>query len=51
MHLPAKREAQIAVHLAGLRQVRAALEAGQVDEARAYLIASVPFDKLRVTWR
>lgn len=31
MRLPAEREAQIGVHLAGLRRVREALEAGQVD--------------------
>ena len=41
MHLPAEREAQIAVHLDGLRRVRAALEAGQVDEARAYLLVNL----------
>lgn len=29
------------VHLAGLRRVRAALEAGQVDEARAYLLVNL----------
>ncbi len=34
MRLPAEREAQIGVHLAGLRCVREAVETGFVDEAR-----------------
>ncbi len=41
MRLPPKREARIDVHLAGLRRVREALEAGQVDEARAFLLVNL----------
>jgi len=41
MRLPRGREAQIGVHLAGLRRVREALEAGQVDAARAFLLVNL----------
>jgi len=40
MGLPARREAQIALHLASLRRVREALDAGQVDDARAFLLVN-----------
>jgi len=40
MRLPARREAQIALHLASLRRVREALDAGQVDDARAFLLVN-----------
>ncbi len=40
MRLPAGREAQIALHLASLRRVREALDAGQVDDARAFLLVN-----------
>jgi len=41
MRLPAEREAQIGVHLAGLRRVREAFETGYVDEARAFLVVNL----------
>lgn len=41
MHLPAARAEQIALHLASLRRVREAMEAGQVDEGRAYLLVNL----------
>jgi len=41
MQLPADRSAQIALHLAALRRVRQALLAGQVDEARAFLLVNL----------
>ena len=41
MRVPTAREAQIALHLAALRRVRAAVEGGQVDEARAFLLVSL----------
>ncbi len=40
MRLPARREAQIALHLASLRRVREALDTGQVDDARAFLLVN-----------
>lgn len=40
MHLPVERVAQIDVHLAALRHVREASEAGQVDQARAFLLVN-----------
>ncbi len=41
MRVPTAREAQIALHLAALRRVRAAVEAGQVDAARAFLLVNL----------
>lgn len=40
MRLPSRREAQIALHVAALRRVREAVEAGQVDDARAFLLVN-----------
>jgi Putative transposase, YhgA-like len=41
MHVPAERTAQIALHLAGLRRVHQARVAGEIDDARAFLLVNL----------
>jgi hypothetical protein len=41
MHLPTDRSAQIALHLAALRRVHLARLAGEIDDARAFLLVNL----------
>jgi hypothetical protein len=41
MHLPRRRAAQIALHVACLRRVRLAQEGGEIDEARAFMLVNL----------
>jgi hypothetical protein len=41
MHVPAERTAQIALHVAALRRVYQARLAGEIDDARAFLLVNL----------
>src|SRR5207237_7238325 len=41
MRLPAERAAQVTLHLTCLRRIRQAQEAGEIDEARAFLLVNM----------
>src|SRR5579875_755498 len=41
MHVPPERAAQIALHLAGLRRIHQARVAGEIDDARTFLLVNL----------